>query len=168
MRLSYPLATSVCLILALAGCATNRDLSSVGAKLEPGVRERLGYPVSTNSSLVMMNDFKWWPEMSGYYLPAGLYKAEREDASGVFFEAPNGFKLQSLTANMDTHGGIYLPKSDTIGVRGHVYLWMPGFGGWESYLLPDHFFSRYGKTWKILQSEGQPNTLQPTADAPGR
>jgi hypothetical protein len=149
-------ATSVGLILALAGCATNSDLSSAGGKTEPGDRERLGYPVSTNSCVVMATHFRWWPELSGYYLPAGTYKAEREDSNGVFFKAPDGFKLESLTARMDTQGGIYLPKPGSVGVRGHVYLWMSGLG-WQSYLLPDQFFSSYGKTWKIVESNEQPN-----------
>jgi hypothetical protein len=168
MKLLSQIAALACLILTLAGCATNSDLSSAGGKPEPGDRERLGYPVSTQSSVVMMADFTWWPELSGYHLPAGIYVAESEDANGVFFKAPGGFKLESATGGTDTKGGIYLPKEGSVGVRGHVYLWMTVFGGhWESYLLPDQFFSRYGKTWKITQSNEQPNnSLQPTATAP--
>jgi hypothetical protein len=94
--------------------------------------------------------------MSGYYLPAGIYKAQKEDANGVFFKAPSGMKVLSFTGNTEVEGGIYLPKSGTMGVRGHVSLRMPLLG-WESYWLPDTFFSHYGKTWRILQKNEQPN-----------
>jgi hypothetical protein len=105
----------------------------------------------------MLSDFKWWPELSGYYLPAGVYKPEGEDTNGVFFKSPAGFKLESGTGGTDTKGGLYLPKQDTVGIRGHVYLWMPIFGGrWEVYQLPDQFFSHYGETWKIIPSDGPP------------
>ena len=168
MKLLSQIATLACLIPTFTGCATNSDLSSVGGIPEPGGKERLGYPVSIQSSVVMMADFKWWPELSGYFLPAGIYRAESEDTNGVFFKAPDGFKLESMTGGTDTKGGIYLPKQGAVGVRGHVYLWMSVFGGhWEQYLLPDQFFSRYGKTWRIAQSNEQPNSpLQPTSTAP--
>jgi len=159
MKLLSHITTLACLILTLAGCATKSDLLSAGGKPEPGDREHLGYPVSAQTSVVMMSDFTWWPELSGYHLPAGIYKAESEDTNGVFFKAPDGFKLESATGGTDTKGGVYLPKQGTVGVRGHVYLWMPVFGGhWETYLLPDQFFSDYGKTWKITQSNEQPTT----------
>jgi hypothetical protein len=142
----------LCFAFGIAGCASHSSLSSVGGKVEPGNRQSLGFPVSALSSLVMTEPLTWWPEMSGYSLPAGVYTAENEDTNGVFFKAPDGFKLESMTGATDTKGGIYLPKLETVGVRGHVYLWMPVFGGWESYLLPDKFFSSYGKTWRITET----------------
>jgi hypothetical protein len=146
----------LCFAFTIAGCASNSSLSSVGGKVEPGNRQSLGFPVSGQSALVMTESLTWWPEMSGYSLPAGVYTAENEDTNGVFFKAPDGFKLESMTGATDTKGGIYLPKSGTVGVRGHVYLWMPVFGGhWESYLLPDKFFSSYGKTWRITETNQQ-------------
>ena len=57
-------------------------------------------------------------------------------------------KLLSLTGDTQVEGGIYLPKSGTSGVRGHVYLRVP-LVGQESYVLPDKFFSHYGEKWKI-------------------
>jgi len=156
-----PSLVAVVLCVALAGCATNHSLSSVGGKVEPGNREMMGYPISSESSLVMMAPFTSWPELSGYHLPAGTYKAESEDTNGVFFKAPDGFKVESPTGDTETTGGIYLPKQSSVGVRGHVYLWMPVFGGdWESYYLPDRFFARYGQTWMILQSNGVPATVR--------
>jgi hypothetical protein len=119
------------------------------------------YHVNAQSSIELAAYFEYWPSLSGYYLPPGIYRAEKEDAGGVFFKAPSGMKLLSLTGSTPVKGGIYLPKQDTVGVRGYVYLKMPVFGGF-SYLLPNAFFSHYGKTWKVQE---QPNkTLEPTAD----
>jgi len=151
----------LCLAFAFTGCGTHSSLLSVGGKAEFGNRQPMGYPVNAQSTLVMEEPLTWWPELSGYTLPAGVYKTESEDTNGVFFKAPDGFKLGSVTGATDTKGGIYLPKSGTAGVRGHVYLWMPVFGGhWESYDLPDKFFSGYGKTWRIIQTNEQPGAAQ--------
>jgi len=168
MKLPFHFIIFACLIVLLAGCATSSDLASAGGKPEPGNRMHLGYPVSTLTSVVMMSDFKWWPELSGYYLPAGVYKAESEDTNGVFFKSPNGFKSESVTGAMDTKGGIYLPKENTVGISGHVYLWLPVFGGrWATYQLPDQFFSHYGETWRIVQSNELPDTaLEPKTSPP--
>ncbi len=98
----------------------------------------------------MAAEFKYWPEMSGYYLPAGIYSAEKEDLKGVLFRAPQGAKLLSLTGSTVVEAGIYLPKSGTSDVRGHVSLKMPAMG-WQAYFLPDKFFSGYGTKWRIKQ-----------------
>jgi hypothetical protein len=66
--------------------------------------------------------------------------------------------MEELPEDTATKGGIYLPKTGTIGVRGHVYLRIPIFGDWRSYPLPDAFFSGYGNTWKITQTNQQPLT----------
>lgn len=167
--MKWPASFSIllCIAFAFPGCATRTSLSSVGGRAEPGNRQSLGYPVNAQSSLVMTAPLTWWPELSGYYLPAGVYTPENEDTNGVFFKAPDGFKLQSMTGSTATRGGIYLPRAGTVGVHAHVYLWMPVFGGhWESYLLPDQFFSNFGKTWKITQTNQQPGTppeLKPVA-----
>jgi hypothetical protein len=166
--MKWPRSFSIllCFAFAFPGCTTHGSLSSVGGKAEPGNRQPLGYPVDAQSSLVLMDPLTWWPELSGYSLPAGVYAAEDEDTNGVFFKAPDGFKLESVTGATNTKGGIYLPKSGTVGVRGHVYLWMPVFGGhWESYLLPDQFFSHYGKTWRITQTNQQSAAPQELKDA---
>jgi hypothetical protein len=152
MKILSLFAMLLCLMLTGMSCAINNSLSSAGGKMEPGNTQHLGYPVDVQSSLIMLEGYKWWPEMSGYYLPAGIYKAESEDANGVFFKAPDGLKLLSLTGSTDVKGGIYLPKLSTTGVSGHVYLWMPGLG-WTSYLLPQYFFWRYGNTWEIKKSK---------------
>jgi hypothetical protein len=106
------------------------------------------YPVTAQSTVQLATYFQFMPSLSGYYLPAGIYPAEKEDTNGVFFKAPKGFKSLSLTGSTETEGGIYLPKPDT-GVRGYVYLRMPLLGN-TRYELPDWFFSAYGKKWTIL------------------
>ena len=107
------------------------------------------YPINAQSAIELTAYYKYWPELSGYYLPAGIYKAEKEDTNGVFFKAPAGMKLLALSGSTVVEGGIYLPKPGGSGVRGHVYLKGP-IMGWQSYLLPDAFFLIYGKKWMIL------------------
>ena len=156
-----------CMMFAFAGCVTDNSQLSAGGKVNSREAEQTVYHVSTQASIEMASYFKYWPELSGYYLPAGIYKAETEDANGVFFKAPYGIKLLSLTGSTEVEGGIYLPKLGTLGVRGHVYLREPLMGGWESYFLPDEFFLHFGNTWSIILSNAQPNTaLEPTATAP--
>lgn len=94
------------------------------------------------------------PSLSGYYLPAGIYTAEGEDANGVYFKAPAGVRLLSLAGSTEVTGGIYLPKQGRAGVRGFAYLNLP-VRGRESYFLPDVFFAAFGKSW-IIFPEGRP------------
>lgn len=135
MRINSIFSLAICIVLACSGCAS--------LNAPPPI-----YRVNSNATLELVADFKYWPEMSGYYLPAGNYKAEAEDARGVFFKAPPGMKLLSLTGDTQVEGGIYLAKPGFSGVRGHVYLHMPLLGR-QSYVLPDKFFSHYGEKWKI-------------------
>jgi len=131
--------------LAFSGCITNQSWTMAGKDANSS-----GYPVNAQSTVQLVTYFQFMPSLSGYYLPAGIYTAEKEDANGVFFKAPKGIKSLSLTGSTETEGGIYLPKSDTTGIRGYVYLRMPLLGT-SRYELPDWFFSAYGKKWTILQ-----------------
>src|ERR1017187_3441107 len=131
--------------LAFSGCVTNQSWTMAGRDANSS-----GYPVNAQSTVQLVTYFQFMPSMSGYYLPAGIYTAEKEDANGGFFKAPKGIKSLSLTGSTETEGGIYLPKSDTTGIRGYVYLRMPLLGT-SRYELPDWFFSVYGKKWTILQ-----------------
>ncbi len=128
---------AACVALACAGCGTLNQPPPT-------------YPVTTTSTVELAAEFKYWPEMSGYYLPAGVYRAEKEDAQGVFFRAPPGAKLLSLTGSTAVEAGIYLPKSGNSAIRGHVSLKMPVMG-WQPYVLPNKFFSGYGTKWRIVQ-----------------
>ena len=143
MQTSLHIVVLFCLIFVFPGCVTDTPKPS-------------GYSITAQSSIQLAAYFKYWPEMSGYYLPAGIYKAEREDSNGVFFKAPDGMKLLSLTGSTGVEGGIYLPKLGVSGVRGHVYLHMP-LMGWVSYVLPDKFFSNYCSTWGVMRTNQQPN-----------
>lgn len=138
-----PIFASV--MLAFAGCVTNHSqpLTEAETKLS-------GYPVNGQSAIELTTYFKFMPSLSGYYLRPGIYRAEKEDANGVFFKAPKGVKLLSLTGNTEVDGGIYLPKSGTSNVRGYVYLRVP-LREYSSYFLPNKFFSAYDKKWTILR-----------------
>ncbi len=159
--------TLLCLSLIFSGCATHKSPLSVGAKAETGDREGLGFPINTNCSLIVGRQVSWWPATDyGYILHKGTYKPECEDADGIFFKAPTGLDLESVDGKESVKGGIYLPKSDATGVRGHVYLWKPGWlGGWKSFMLPDEFFTGYGNTWVLVGPDGQ--HLPPPHPMPG-
>lgn len=150
------------LALAVSGCAGNKAMLAAGGAAEPGNTRHLGYSVTVHSALVLSSEYQCWPpaaggESSGYFLPPGVYYAENEDTNGVFFRAPDGFKLLAEKAPLPAPGGIYLPKVDTIGVRGHVYLQKPGAGDkWTSYPLPEEFFSSYVKMWTIAPTNQLP------------
>lgn len=157
MKTASFFTTLVCLIFAL-GCASSHGPSrSIGANAEAGSREGLGFPVDTNTTLLVGRQFSWWPAVElGYTLPGGPYKAEGEDEKGVFFRAPAGMHLESIEGRENVKGGIYLPKTDATGIRGHVYLFRPGWrGGWKSFMLPDEFFSGYGNTWVLVGPDGK-------------
>jgi hypothetical protein len=153
------LAILFSLLSSFTGCSTGNSQQLAGGETKP-----TGYPVDAQSSIELATYFKYWPELSGYYLPAGIYKAEKEDTNGVFFKAPAGLKLLSLTGSTLVEGGIYLPKLEAVHIRGYVYLHMP-LMGWESYMLPDDFFMQNGGKWKVLQSNAPPPTAQPPAPA---
>ena len=140
MRTLNLLAMLVCLALDCSGCAT--------LNAPPPT-----YPVNMHSTVEFVTHYTYWPELSGYYLPPGTYKGEHEDASGVFFAAPEGMKLLSFTGSTRVQGGIYLPKLGSSGVRGHVYLQMPLSSRPATYTLPSYFFSAFGKKWTIVQHE---------------
>ena len=135
------IAALLIMVFSLCGCASEGIQSSSAPS---------GFPISGHSSIQLANDFKFMPSFSGYYLPPGIYKAEGEDADGVFFKAPNGSKSLSLTGSVAVEGGIYLPKLSGKGVRGYAYLKMPLLGR-TPYFLPDDFFSGYGKNWGIIK-----------------
>lgn len=103
-----------------------------------------------HSTVDFITDYTYWPQLSGYYLPAGTYKAEKEDEGGVFFRSPAGMKVLAVTGSTPVQGGIYLPKVASSNIWGHVYLQMP-LVGWETYTLPSYFFSTYGKKWTVCQ-----------------
>ena len=136
--------------LLLGGCATEGVQSSIATA---------GYPIDGTSSIELATYFKFMPSLSGYYLPAGIYMAEGEDADGVFFRAPPGAKSLSLAGGTDAEGGIYLPKRGAKGVRGYAYIRLPLVGR-SPYFLPDYFFSAYGQKWRIMQAPIQ--TPSPT------
>jgi hypothetical protein len=167
MKITSLFTVLFCLTIAFSGCATHKSPLSVGGKAESGVREGLNFPVTTQTSLLIGRQFPWWPTGDfGYDLPAGTYKAECEDDQGVFFKAPSGLSLESVEGKESVKGGIYLPKMGTTGVRGHVYLWQPGWlGGWKSFMLPDEFFSSYGNIWVLLGPDGK--RLPPPHPMPG-
>jgi hypothetical protein len=140
------------LLFALCGCATDGIQSSSAPS---------GYPINGQSKIELATYFKYMPSLSGYYLPSGIYSAEKEDADGVFFKAPKGVKSFSLAGATDVGGGgIYLPKQGGKNVRGYAYVVLPVFGT-TSYYLPDDFFFGYGKNWGILKEPNQPP--EPTA-----
>lgn len=126
-----------------AGCATDGGLNPSAPT---------GYPINGQSSIQLSTEFKFMPSLSGYYLPAGVYQAESEDAEGVFFKAPKGARSLSLTGSIEVEGGIFLPKQGGRDVRGYVYLILPVVGR-LTYFLPDQFFAAYGKSWAILDVE---------------
>lgn len=157
MKTASLFATLVCLTFAI-GCASSSGPSrSIGARAETGSRQGLGFPIDTNTTLLVGRQFVWWPAIEhGYALPGGPYRAEGEDEKGVFFAAPAGLHLESINGRENVKGGIYLPKTDATGIRGHVYLFMPGWrGGWKSFMLPDEFFSGYGNTWVLVDPDGK-------------
>lgn len=140
------LITATILLLALCGCATD----GVQSASTPS-----GYPINGQSKIQLSTYFKHMPSLSGYYLPPGIYTAEKEDADGVFFKAPKGVKSLSLAGATDVEGGgIYLPKQGGKNVRGYAYVVLPVFGS-RPYFLPDDFFAAYGKNWGILK---EPNS----------
>jgi hypothetical protein len=148
-----PFLTPFTLLVALCGCATDGV---------PSLSAPSGYPINGQSKIQLATYFKYMPSLSGYYLPAGIYAAEKEDANGVFFKAPKGVKSLSLAGATDVDGGgIYLPKQGGKNVRGYAYVILPVFGR-RPYLLPDDFFSGYGKNWGILKEPNQ-QSLEPTA-----
>jgi len=157
MKITSLFTALFCLAIVFVGCAFHKSPLSVGGQAESGAREGLNFPVAMNTSLLMARQFPWWPTGDfGYDLPAGTYKAEAEDDEGVFFKAPSGLSLESVEGKESVKGGIYLPKEGTTGVRGHVYLWQPGWlGGWKSFMLPDEFFSTYSNVWVLVGSDGQ-------------
>ena len=73
MKMPVLISLVICIVLECSGCAS--------LNAPPPT-----YPVNSNSTLEMIADFKYWPEMSGYYLPVGIYKVEAEDARGVFLK----------------------------------------------------------------------------------
>ncbi len=131
-------------LVFIAGCATDGTQPATTASPKPS-----GYPITGASALQLSADYKFMPSLSGYLLPAGFYEAEREDASGVFFKAPKGTRSLSVAGSAEVEGGIYLPKQNAMGVRGHAYLRLPLVGE-SSYFLPDAFFAAYGKSWGVI------------------
>ena len=177
MKIASLLTTLLCLTLISSGCASHKSPLSVGAKAESGDRQGLGFDINTNCSLIVGRQVSWWPSSDyhgtvlhsgsyGYVLHAGTYKPECEDAEGIFFKGPAGLDLESVDGKESVKGGIYLPKTDATGIRGHVYLWKPGWGGgWMSFMLPDEFFTGYGNTWVLVNPDGQ--HLPPPRPMPG-
>ena len=145
------LVALVGLMFALSGCVTDGVQSPAAA---------VGYPINAKSKIELKTYFKFMPSLSGYYLPAGIYEAEAEDADGVFFRAPQGAKSLSLTGSTEVEGGIYLPKQGGRGVRGYAYLRLPLVGR-SQYFMPDDFFSAYGKNWGIIEEPIQPAQTTP-------
>ena len=146
-----PLVALVGLMFALSGCVTDGVQSPAPAA---------GYPISAKSKIELATYFKFMPSLSGYYLPAGIYEAEEEDADGVFFRAPKGAKSLALTGSTEVEGGIYLPKQGGRGVRGYAYLRLPLVGR-RQYFMPDDFFSAYGKNWGIIEEPIPPAQATP-------
>ena len=132
-----PLTLSLCVLLVCAGCATLNQPPPT-------------YPVDSRSTVELTAEFKWWPQMSGYYLPAGIYTGESEEPTGVFFRAPPGAKLLSLGGSTPVEARLFLAKPGPSKSRGYVSIKMPA-SGWQGYDLPAKFFSGYGTRWRILQ-----------------
>ncbi len=59
------------------------------------------------SSIVIKQDLRFVPSLSGYLLPAGTYLPVRKDAQGTYYQSPSGVVALSFTGGIRYPGGIY-------------------------------------------------------------
>src|SRR5881394_2254096 len=84
--------------LFVAGCANTAPQAAGPAP-----------PISPidGSSIVIKQDLRFLPSLSGYLLPAGTYLPVRRDAQGTFYQSPSGVVALSITGGIRYPGGIY-------------------------------------------------------------
>ena len=84
--------------LLTAGCAsTSQNAATPATAFQP----------IDGSSIVIKQDLRFLPSLSGYLLPAGTYLPVSKDAQGVYYQSPTGVVALSVVGGTRYPGGIY-------------------------------------------------------------